>query len=155
MKALNFDLLQYRSDLLTSTKNKINFIYDPVRKKNYQFLPEEFVRQLTLHYLHKRLSYPLSLLSVEKQFIWNGLKKRADILVYEKADYPKILIECKSFKIQITNDHFKQAAVYNRHLKVPYLVLTNGKQTFCCYVNLKSQEVEFINEIPSFGESHI
>ena len=66
---------------------------------------------------------------MEKEILVNGLKKRFDILVYNKGHEPWMLIECKAPAVPLNEAVLQQALRY--HLTVPasYLVTTNGTQT--------------------------
>ncbi|WP_221420199.1 type I restriction enzyme HsdR N-terminal domain-containing protein [Fulvivirga sp. M361] len=123
-------------------------IFDAVRKKYVALTPEEWVRQHFIHYLVNQLEYPKSLLSVETGMKYHTLSKRTDILVYNRDMSPLLLTECKSFKVRITQSSLNQVAVYNRMIKAPYMVLTNGLKHYCCHLTEKNYE--FIEEIPPF-----
>ncbi len=94
----------------------------------------------------------MSLISVEKLLLVNQLQRRTDILVYNNALQPVLLVECKSENIPINQQVFDQAARYNLSLDVKYFVLTNGKQTICCTMNHQLQQYDFLNDIPQYQE---
>ncbi len=127
-----------------------HFIFDPVRKKKIVITSEEIIRQLMLLYLISEKKYPIARIRVEKGLKVNTRLKRCDILIYNRQAQPHILIECKSAKIEINDLVFEQIARYNLTLKVPYLIVTNGIVTYCCAMNLKEKNWEFLNEIPNF-----
>lgn len=81
---------------------------------------------------------------------YHTLSKRTDILVYDRHTSPWLLTECKSFKVAITQASLDQIATYNRTIKAPYMVLTNGLTHYCCL--LKEGTYEFTSEIPSFND---
>ena len=64
------------------------FIFDILRKQWLQLTPEEWVRQNFIQYLVKEKKYPASLIAVEKEIQLGELKKRFDILVYNKDHQP-------------------------------------------------------------------
>lgn len=105
------------------------YLFDPVRKKNIVLTPEELVRQLTIQYLHLEKGYSLGVFSVEKQIKLNDTIKRYDIVVYKKAA-PYILVECKRPEIKLDAAVCAQIARYNIVLQVPYLMITNGPDSF-------------------------
>ena len=123
-----------------------------VRKKKIILPPEEWVRQHFIYFLYKELGYPLSLMKVEKQILVNNLKKRFDIVTYNASGEMKVLIECKSARIDLDASVFDQAARYNLSLKVPYLVITNGMKHYCAEVNLESKAISHLNNIPAYKE---
>ncbi|SHM44595.1 type I restriction enzyme HsdR N-terminal domain-containing protein [Chryseobacterium polytrichastri] len=108
------------------------FIYDVVRKTYLLLTPEEWVRQHWIHYYLTVRSYSVSALITEKKIILNGLTKRIDLLVTEKAQ-PKILIECKAPSIKLTEKTFEQTARYNSIIGATEIVLTNGLQHINAY----------------------
>lgn len=114
------------------------FIYDLVRKTYLLLTPEEWVRQHWIHYYLTVKSYSVSALITEKKIVLNGLTKRIDLLVTEKAQ-PKILIECKAPLIKLTEKTFEQTARYNSIIGASEIVLTNGLQ----HINAYYQEGEY------------
>jgi len=123
-------------------------IFDPVRNKFVVNTPEEWVRQNTIKYFTEELGFPKSLIAVEKQFQLHRRKKRTDIVVYNNNGEAVVLVECKRPSVKITQAAFDQAFRYNIYLKVPYLVITNGEELYCCLV--KDEKVEFVEDIPSY-----
>ncbi|WP_294240774.1 type I restriction enzyme HsdR N-terminal domain-containing protein [Chryseobacterium sp. sg2396] len=116
---------------LRKDKDKF-FIYDPIRKSYLLLTPEEWVRQHWVHYYLTVKSYSVSALVTEKKIVLNGLTKRIDLLVTEKAQ-PKILIECKAPQIKLTEKTFEQTARYNSIIGAKEIVLTNGLQHIHAY----------------------
>lgn len=108
------------------------FIYDLVRKTYLLLTPEEWVRQHWIHYYLTVQSYSASALITEKKILLNGLTKRIDLLITEKAQ-PKILIECKAPQIKLTEKTFEQTARYNSIIGASEIVLTNGLQHIRAY----------------------
>ena len=125
-------------------------IFDVIRKKYVALTPEEWVRQHFVHFLIKDLGYPRSLVSVESGTRYHQLKKRTDIVVYDRNMAPLLLAECKSFKLKLNQSGMDQASLYNRSLQAKYLVVTNGLQHFCCEFNNGSYT--FLDRIPMFEE---
>lgn len=123
-------------------------IFDSVRNKFLVNTPEEWVRQNTVKYFNEELGYPKSLIALEKAFQLHRRIKRTDIVVHDQNGQPQILVECKRPSIKITQSTFDQAFRYNIILKVPYLVITNGEELYCCHV--KGDQVTFIEDIPVF-----
>ena len=54
-----------------------------------------------------------------------------------------LLVECKSANVSISQKVFDQIARYNFDLRVPYLVVTNGLQHFCCEMNYEENSYRF------------
>lgn len=132
-------------------KNKA-YIFDFIRKKYLVLTPEEWVRQHFVHYLITQKKIPSSLIVIEKGLKLNEMQKRADVLVYDKTKNPLVLVECKAATVKITQETFNQIARYNMVFKVPYLIVTNGLQHFCCKIDFNKQSFAFLEDIPMFDE---
>jgi hypothetical protein len=126
------------------------YIFDQSRRKFVLLTAEEWVRQNCIHFLHNHKNFPINLISVEKSFKLNNLVLRYDIVAYSKKAEPVLLVECKAPDVKITQQTFDQIAVYNLELKVPYLIVTNGIELFCCSIDFKNFKFLFITEIPDF-----
>ncbi len=126
------------------------FIFDPVRKKYVRLTPEEWVRQNFLLFLNRVKEYPLSLIQVEKEFVWNNLTMRSDILVFSAKGDPRMIVECKAPEISVTDKVFEQIARYNLRYRVPYLVVTNGVKHYCCKMDYVAGRYRFLPEIPDY-----
>lgn len=105
-------------------------IFDSIRKQWLVLNEEEWVRQNFIQYLVQQKKYPETLIAVEKEIQLGELKKRFDILVYDKMHQPWMLIECKAPEIVLDEKVFQQLLRY--HISVPctFLVITNGHYTF-------------------------
>lgn len=120
------------------------------RRKYVRLTPEEHVRQQVLHALEANFGYPHGLIGVEIPIEVAGMKKRCDAIVYNSQMHPLMLIEFKAETVALTQEVFDQAAIYNRHLKVPYLMLSNGKESIVAQVS--STEYKFIDYIPLYTD---
>jgi hypothetical protein len=105
------------------------FLFDNIRRCWLQLTEEEWVRQNFVQYLISVMHYPASLVALEKEISLNGLKKRFDILIYDRAHQPWMMVECKSPKVQLSENVLQQVLRYNISVPVIYLVITNGNQT--------------------------
>ena len=131
------------------TKKDKKYIYDIIRKKYILLTDEEKVRQLTIRFLIDELEIPKSQISTEKEFkIESGLKKRFDIIVFNRNGKVAILVECKSSKIKINTKVIDQILIYNKKLKAKYLMVTNGIKTIAFYSDLKN--IKQINKLPKY-----
>lgn len=146
MIKLNLPPFEYK---LKNSENKM-FIFDVIRKKYIQLTPEEWVRQHWLHYLINKKHYPKSLIGVEKQVLVNKLKKRADIIIYNKFGKPNLVVECKAYNVKITQMVFDQIARYNLSLQAKFLVLSNGLNHFFAAFDSKTKSVTQIDDIPKY-----
>jgi hypothetical protein len=102
------------------------YIFDEIRKKWLVLSPEEWVRQHLINYLINHKNYPVNFISIEKELILNNIKKRYDVVIYNKQLIPKILIECKAPYIELNTGVIEQALRYNLVLKANYVMITNG-----------------------------
>lgn len=119
-------------------------IFDPVRRRWVRLTPEEWVRQQTIEMLHERYGYPLELMQVEAAITLNGLTKRCDIVVYGRDVKPWMIVECKKEGVALSQKVVDQACRYNLVLKVPYLLLTNGKQIISLSVNAEEGKLRVV-----------
>lgn len=147
---LQLDFLQFQPQLRLSRSGEKTFVFDPVRRREVALIPEELLRQLVLLYLLDVKKYPLNRIRVEAGFTLNGLQKRSDIIVFDAALQPWLLVECKSPKVALTQAVFEQAARYNLQWKAPYLAVTNGLATFCCALDFEREAFEYLSDLPDF-----
>jgi len=147
---VDIDLHEFRSYLKVKTENGSKYIWDPIRKKYLVPQPEELVRQLLILYLTQKLDYPISRIQVEKSLKVLGQYKRYDIIVYDQDIQPYLLVECKSHKEPINQSVIDQVARYNITLKAPYLLVTNGVQSYCCAIDKATNDIQFLDKIPSY-----
>lgn len=142
--------LEFLPDLKIKSGDKGQIIFDPVRKKYVMLTPEERVRQLLILYLCAHKGYRKSRIAVEKSILVNELPKRFDLMTYDSAHRPMLLAECKAPGVKIDQDTFRQVAWYNYTLQVPFLLVTNGVETFCCSIDFERRDYAFLNDIPPF-----
>lgn len=103
-----------------------HYIFDSIRKSWVVLTEEEWVRQNVVAYLIRVLHYPSTLIAIEKEIQLNGLKKRFDILVYNRQHQPWTMIECKEPKVALSEEVLQQVLRYNISVPVEYIVITNG-----------------------------
>ena len=146
MYKLNFPLYQI------PLKNKENktLVFDSVRKKWLKLVPEEWVRLNCIEFLINEKKISRSLISVEKEFKLNNLKKRFDIVVFNKKGEIYLLVECKAPNVKISQSVFNQITKYNLVLKSKFLMISNGINHYFFTMNFESQKIEFLKELPSY-----
>ncbi len=105
-------------------------VFDPIRKKWLRLSPEEWVRQHMIRFLVER-GYPAPLMAVEKKIAVGALNKRCDLVVYQRDMQPFMIVECKALEVTLTEKTLQQILRYHIALPCPYLLVTNGKYTFC------------------------
>ncbi|MFD2999486.1 type I restriction enzyme HsdR N-terminal domain-containing protein [Pontibacter toksunensis] len=126
-------------------------IFDAIRRKYVVLTPEEWVRQHFVHYLINTLSYPKSLISIERGANYNKLQKRSDLCVYNQEGKPHLLVECKASSVPITQEVVKQVSVYNRTLRAQFVAITNGLEHFCWQVDFETRLFQPLQGIPAFN----
>ncbi len=131
------------------TEEGKEFIFDSLRKKWIVLTPEEWVRQNFVQYLLQVKNYPASLIAIEKEIKLGELKKRFDILVYDNAHQPWMMVECKAATIKLDDKVLEQILRYNISIPVRYLVVTNG--TDCFGWVRHTGRLDLIQTIPDHG----
>lgn len=147
MQKLKFPYYSFR---LKNSENNTQ-IFDEFRKKFVALKPEEWVRQNCLKYLIYEKKYPKTLISVEKNFVVNGLKKRYDIVILNPKGTIYCVIECKAPSVKITQKTFDQIAKYNRTLNAKYLMVTNGLNHYHCKIN--ENGYTFLDTLPKYSKN--
>lgn len=107
-----------------------DFIFDALRKKWLLLTPEEWVRQNFVQYLLQVKKYSSTLIALEKEIKLGELKKRFDILVYDKSHKPWMMVECKAANIKMDEKVLEQALRYNISVPVEFIIITNGAATY-------------------------
>ncbi len=111
-------------------ENGVEFIFDAIRKQWLVLNEEEWVRQNFVQYLIQVLHYPAAFIALEKEITLGELKKRFDILVYDKNHKPWMLIECKGKDIKLEEPALLQVLRYNISVPASFLIITNGNSTY-------------------------
>ena len=129
-----------------------NAIWDIIRRKYVALTPEEWVRQHFVNMLLTQKGYPYTLAANEVAINLNGMNRRCDTVVYDKALKPRVIIEYKAPTVRIDANVFAQIARYNLVLRVDYLIVSNGLQHFCCKMDYEKNSYTFLKEIPTYEE---
>jgi len=106
------------------------FIFDTIRKQWLLLTEEEWVRQNFIQNLVQEHHYPVTMIAIEKEILLGELKKRFDILVYDKGHKPWMLVECKGRNIKLNDDVLQQVLRYNISVPVTFMIITNGDYTY-------------------------
>jgi hypothetical protein len=125
-----------------------DFIFDPLRKKWLLLTPEEWVRQNFVQYLVKVKNYPADLIAQEKVLQLGELKKRFDILVYDKQHRPWMMIECKAPEIKLNEGVLQQLLRYHISIPVGFLIITNGAISYGW--EKKGMNLHLLEQIPGW-----
>jgi hypothetical protein len=141
-------MVQYPEPQFRMKKEKDKqYIFDTIRKVWLLLTEEEWVRQNFVHYLISQLNYPSTVIAIEKEISLNDLKKRFDILVYDKEHKPWMLVECKEPKVNLSEEVLQQVLRYNISVPVEYIVITNGNATVGWK---KESELKLLSELPEW-----
>ena len=147
MQSLNLPIFPYRIQP-SRTGHKI---FDVVRKKYVQLTPEEWVRQHFLHYLIGHLTYPKTLIRLERALPHPSLRFRPDLVVYNRLAQPLMLVECKAPNLPINNQEvWRQIGRYYAHCQARLLVMTNGIIHFCWQLDERRGNYDLLPTIPRF-----
>ncbi len=126
------------------------FIFDELRRQWVSLTDEEWVRQNFIQYLLQVKKYPASYIAVERKMKLGEMNKRFDLLVFDKAARPWLMIECKAMKKPLDKTVLWQALHYNIAIPVKYLVITNGTQ---CHAYKKGLlDFEEMLTLPGYDE---
>lgn len=144
MLAINYPEPQFRM----KTEGDREYIFDSLRKKWLLLTPEEWVRQNFVQYLVQVRKYPSALIALEKMLTLGELKKRFDILVYDQAHRPWMMIECKAPSVELNETVLHQLLRYNISVPAGYLVITNGEFTYGW--KKENNALQLIEELPEW-----
>lgn len=126
------------------------YVFDDWRSKYVPLTPEEEVRQRFLHYLVEHMGYPKGRIATEQMVVVNGMRKRADAVIYNAQSQPHIIIEFKAPEVQLNQKVFDQVAIYCRELGVEYFILSNGLKHYACHINHDNKRYDFMNNLPAY-----
>lgn len=134
----------------TKEENGKALIFDELRKLWLRLTPEEWVRQNFVRYLVEVKKYPAALIAQEKEMQMGELKKRFDILVYNRRHEPWLMVECKSTEVQLDGRVLEQVLRYNIAIPVQYLVITNG--SFSVGFEKTGRSLNLLDTLPDFAD---
>ncbi len=132
----------------TRQQKKQTEIWDPIRKSWVHLTPEEWVRQNFIHHIIEVKKYPPTLIAIEKEIQLYELRKRFDIVIYDKNTKPWMIVECKNENEILSEKTLEQALRYNLIIQAPYVVVTNGANTITFHH--KNKTIERIKQLPDF-----
>lgn len=147
MIELNFsNKYNHKINLIDNKK----YIFDPLRKKNILLTNEEWVRQNIVSFLIHELNVPLSHIAIERGLTFNKLRKRFDVVVFDKHGKVNVLIECKSPNVKLNQKSIDQLVIYNMELKSKFLMLSNGLKHI--FLKFNNNKFKIINSIPKYSD---
>lgn len=125
-------------------------IWDPLRHLWVALTPEEKVRQWFISVMTGDMEIPPHMMMSEVSLKLGGKSWRADILVYDRAQKPLAVVECKRPEVALSAEVLEQAVRYNMVLNVKYIIITNGVSTRIA--RRTADKFEFIGEIPHYRD---
>ena len=142
------NLQQYQSKIKLRSAKDGRQLWGRVRKKWLMLTPEEIVRQCVIHYLIEEKHYSDRLIAVEKTIQYFKVKKRYDIVVFDKAMTPLILVECKSPDVELDYKTFNQIQSYDSVVHGQHLWLTNGHQNIILAKSTQENQLISCGDVP-------
>jgi hypothetical protein len=130
-------------------ENNIELIFDSFRKQWVVLTPEEWVRQNILQYLTEIKKYPAALIAIEKEIYLGELRKRCDVVVYNRNSLPWMIVECKEMNVTLSQKTVEQILSYHITLPAKYLVITNG--SYCFGFEKRDGQFYEMNDLPEYG----
>ena len=128
-------------------------IFDFLRRRYVALTPEEWVRQCFTHFLVDHKGYPASLMANEVEVRLGEKRMRCDTVLYDATARPRMIIEYKAPSVNIHVEHvFHQIYTYNLMLHVNYLVVSNGRQHYCCHMDYAHNSHTFLHDLPDYQE---
>lgn len=123
-------------------------VFDIIRKQYVELTPEEKVRQYCIHTLIEQYQYPKTAFAVEGSLNVNSMTRRFDVLIYDRNLKPFMIIECKRPDVELSQKTIDQIAAYNHVIQAPYLMITNGKNTYI--LSYENGTYSFCEQIPRY-----
>jgi type I site-specific restriction endonuclease len=139
------------ADLKIRRQDNKDYVFDRLRKQYVRLTPEERVRQHFVHYLIEEKHYPEGLLANEVCIVTGLVTRRCDTVLYDSFLQPRMVIEYKAPSVSISQKTFDQIMQYNYRLKVPWVIVSNGLQHYCCRMDEKGGAV-FLREVAEWEE---
>lgn len=142
-----FELTSFRVQGEKAERADLDFRYDP--EKVRRLTPEEWVRQHFIHFLIESKGYPAQLIAVEKEIQVCGMKRRFDLVCYDRQANPYLIVECKAPSVALSQAVFDQAFQYNLSIAARFIAITNGCLHFCGEIS-GNGKFQMLAEIPNF-----
>lgn len=125
--------------------------YDPIRRRWVAYTPEEAVRQNFIAHCLTGMQYPQAYFSVEKGVAAQGIAARFDLLLYDKAHQPWMLVECKAPDVPVSEATLFQLLRYQQALGCRYWVLYNGVSCYCADAQFP-ENIRWLQDLPPFED---
>lgn len=139
-----------KTELTTAIRRGRPAVFDPLRRRYVALTPEEWVRQHFVQFLIKHKGYPTTVIGNEVPIELFGTRKRCDTVIYDSEARPLMIIEYKAPEVEITERVFQQIGRYNIRLHVPWLIVSNGLQHYCCHIDYENGTYQYLPDIPEY-----
>ena len=123
-------------------------IFDEIRKRWVRLSPEEWVRQNVIRWMISVKGYPRAMVAVEKEIRLGSLRKKFDVLLYDRAHRPWLMVECKAMDVPLTQDVLMQVLSYNMAIPVSHMVIINGNE--CHIISRREGGVTWLDAWPDY-----
>ncbi|NJC24775.1 type I restriction enzyme HsdR N-terminal domain-containing protein [Neolewinella antarctica] len=147
---IDLKLPRFSAQLNVKQDGVNRMVFCAIRKKWLVLQPEEFVRQLLLHFLIADMRYNRNRITVERGVKVNDTDRRTDILVFDQDMRPFLLVECKAPTVKLSTATFRQASNYNGALRVPFLMISNGRENLVAEVDYDANDYRFLARVPEW-----
>ncbi len=147
---IDLRLERFSSQLNVKQEAGKRMVFGAIRKKWLVLQPEEFVRQLLVHFLINDMRYNRNRITVERGVTVNTRARRTDILIFDDDMRPFMLIECKEPRVALDTSVFRQAANYNGPIRVPYLMISNGRESIVAEIDFAAEDYRFLDAVPEW-----
>ncbi len=141
--------LQLRPD--TDSRRGGMEVFDPLRSRWVALTPEERVRQHFVAFLIRGRGCPAAFMANEISLKLNGTARRCDTVIFDRALRPLAIVEYKAPSIALNQKVFDQIARYNSVLGAPFLIVSNGKEHYCCRYS-RGKGYSFLADVPAYAE---
>ena len=148
--AIDLRLERFSSRLNLRQDGNRRLVFGEIRRKWLVLQPEEFVRQLLIHFLIQDMRYNRNRITVERGVKVVDQPRRTDILVFDRDMRPFLLIECKAPQVTVDTAVFRQASHYNGPLRVPYLMVSNGRTSYVAAIDYERESYRFLPSVPEW-----
>lgn len=101
-------------------------IWDDQRGKWVKLTPEEWVRRHVVCWLVEERGVAAQLIVQEYPVELSGMSLRADVVVFDAAMRPELLVECKAPEVRLDEGVLEQAMRYNAVVGARRVMITNG-----------------------------
>jgi len=133
---------------IRARSNGTQEVFDVIRKSWVRYTPEERVRQHVIRFLTGPCGYPASMMSVEREIRLGELRKKFDLLLYDRVHRPWMMVECKAPEVPLTEAVLMQILRYHMAVPAPFLVMTNGHE--CLAVDIGDGQVHWLEAWPLY-----